>query len=132
MSNLQDTLEALANDFVRDVVLAIRRASLEDLSVLTGGAPSASRAVASARRAPRSSGKRIRRSPAELEAFAEKIVAEVKRHKGGMLAEDLKRAMGVPAGNVGAKVFTIPLGVALDSGKIKKRGSRRATTYFAP
>ena len=52
------------------------------------------------------------------------------QHANGIRAEDLKRAMGVKPGNVGAKKFTKPLSFALAAKKITKREHRRATTYY--
>jgi hypothetical protein len=79
----------------------------------------------------KSTHKRIRRSPLQLEKLANLIVAIVKDHPKGVNAEAIKTRMGIKHGNVGAKVFTKPLGVALASKRIRKTGTRRGTTYFA-
>jgi hypothetical protein len=65
----------------------------------------------------------VRRSPAQLQKLADQLVAVVKAHPRGINAEDIKTKMGIKHGNVGAKVFTKPLGVALASKKIRKSGS---------
>jgi len=115
---LQSTIEALTKDFATKLLHALRHASLDDLS--------------SAKSKPKAKGKRIRRSPQELQRLADHLVAIVMKHPDGIRAEDLKRAFGVKAGNVGAKVFTKPLAFALESKKLAKRGQRRMTTYHAP
>ena len=79
----------------------------------------------------KSTHKRIRRSPLELQKLANLIVAIVKDHPTGVNAEDIKTRMGIKHGNVGAKVFTKPLAVALASKRIRKTGTRRGTRYFA-
>jgi len=122
MSRLHDTIDGLAFEFAHRVLRAVRDASLEE--------------IASGRVAPEpvekpKKGKRVRRSPEELGRLADKIVSLVSRHPKGILAEKLKRAMGVPAGNVGAKAFTKPLSFALASKRIKKLGARRQTIYVA-
>ena len=119
MSRLHRTIDGLAFEFAHRVLRAVRDASLAEI---------ASGRVALAK--PKK-GKRVRRSPEELGRLADKIVSLVSRHPKGILAEKLKRAMGVPAGNVGAKAFTKPLSFALASKRIKKLGARRQTIYVA-
>jgi hypothetical protein len=115
---LRATIETLANEFALRVLEAIREAPLDEL------------VSSEERRPPQPSGKkRVRRSPAQIQEAADRIVAIVKRHPKGIRAEDLKRAMGVAAGNRGAKVFTKPLSLALAAKRITMRGRRRATTY---
>ncbi|HEY1959330.1 MAG TPA: hypothetical protein VGH28_27145 [Polyangiaceae bacterium] len=118
MSTLHQTINALAEKFAHDLVRAMRGASLDEI-------------VGETSAAHRRSSKRIRRSPEELQKLADKIVGLVAKHVDGIRAEELKRMMGVGPGNVGAKVFTKPLGIALASKKIRKKGARRATRYFA-
>ena len=129
---LHATINELASRFAHDLVRALRGASLDEIIAETSAdhsRPTRKRTTAAVART-RSNGKRIRRSAEQLQVFADRIVALVLKHPKGIRAEELKRAMGVAPGNVGAKVFTHPLGVALRSGKIKKRGQRRATLYF--
>jgi hypothetical protein len=121
--SLQSTIDALAKDFAAKVIHALRRASLDDVSRAPRQAAGPSK--------PAAAKKRIRRSPAELQRLADHLVAIVMKHPNGIRAEDLKRAFGVKPGNVGAKVFTRPLAVALQAKKIAKRGQRRKTTYHA-
>jgi hypothetical protein len=122
--NIEATIANLASEFVARILSALREASLGDLETTPQRTRATDAPVSGAR-------KRIRRSPAELQALADKIVAVVKRHPKGIKAEELKRAMGVKPGNIGAKVFTKPLALALASKRITKRGHRRATTYHA-
>ena len=128
---LHATINELASNFAHDLLRALRGASLEEIISETsghgarlargGGGPIPFRAK---------KGKRIRRSPEQLQKVAEQIVAIVKAHPKGINAEAIKAKMGIKSGNVGAKVFTKPLGVALASKKITKRGNRRSTMYF--
>jgi hypothetical protein len=112
---LRSTIEELTRDFTGKVLHALRNASLDELS--------------SQKPAPKP--KRYRRSLQELHRLADHLAAIVRKHPNGIRAEDLKRAFGVKPGNVGAKVFTRPLAVALQTKKIAKRGQRRMTTYHA-
>ncbi len=132
--SLHATINELASKFAHDLLRALRAASLDELVRETApGHVRASSASSHTPRAPqrKSGGKRIRRSPEELNEYANRIVALVAKHPKGIRAEDLKRALGIPPGNIGAKVFTKPLAFALASKKLTKRGARRATTYFA-
>lgn len=70
--------------------------------------------------------KRVRRSAADLQKTAERIVALVKSSKKGISAEKIRAALKVPRSELVG-----PLGLALVSKKIRKRGKKRATTYFA-
>ncbi len=117
-TTLRTTIETLANEFAHRVLEAIREAPLEELEPAAERRPTAP-----------IDKKRVRRSPAQLQNAADQIVAIVKQHPKGIRAEDLKRAMGVKAGNRGAKVFTKPLSLALAAKRITMRGRRRATTY---
>jgi len=130
---LHATLNALASQFAHDLLRALRAASLDDIIAETStehvksARPQSTKVVG----ARAKNGKRIRRSPVQLQVLADHIVALVLKHPKGIRAEELKRAMGVAPGNVGAKVFTKPLAVALASKRISKRGNRRATIYAA-
>jgi len=126
---LHDTIDALAEEFARRLLRALRSASLDELAEVTGSPTSAKTSRGPASRPP--GAKRRRRSPEELRRLADYLVTLVMKKPKGIRAEDLKRAMGVPPGNVGAKAFTKPLSVALASKRIKKRGARRWTTYHA-
>ena len=129
---LHATINELASQISHDLVRALRGASLDDIIAETSRSHvrHQTRSPQAAGTRPKN-GKRTRRSADQLQQLANHIIALVLKHPKGIKAEELKRAMGVAPGNVGAKVFTKPLAVALASKKISKRGKRRATVYTA-
>jgi len=133
MPTLHATINALASEFAHDLLRALRDAPLKDIVAETSSGHVQRRAARRVSDGTKSIAghKRVRRSPETLKKLADQIVALVAKHPKGIRAEELKAAMGVKPGNVGAKVFTKPLSVALASKKIRKRGHRRATTYFS-
>ena len=133
MSNLKNQIENLASEFAQGVLAAIRSASLEDLS--QSGASPASKAKGGARRdapaatrAPkRGRGGRLpRRSDEEIGAVGQKIIELLQGHVEGLRAEQIREALGLEA-----KELPRPLKELLGSKKVKTKGQKRATTYFA-
>jgi hypothetical protein len=127
MSTLQATINALAAEFANNILRALRNASLDELVSGTGGTSHTKRAR-SARlvAAPRRSGGRLhRRSEAQLEKVVEQIVSFVSHHANGVNAEAIKAHLKLQR-----KELPRPLGMALASKKIRKKGVKRATTYF--
>jgi hypothetical protein len=137
MSNLKSTIEGLANDFALSIINALRSASIDELTAVTGGGPA--RAVArAARPAPapvaaeaggrrRAAGGRLgRRSPADIGRMVENIVDVLQQHPEGLRAEQIREALSCQA-----KELPRPLADALAEGRISKSGQKRATTYFA-
>jgi hypothetical protein len=57
---------------------------------------------------------------------ADGIVSLVKKHKGGLRAEQIRAELGIAK-----KEWARPLEDALASKKLTKKGEKRATTYFA-
>jgi hypothetical protein len=146
MADLKTVIAKLASNLAAEVVAAVRHMSLDELAGLDR--PTVTRPIRRRRGRPRktdvvqaktwgdwgpraSKRPRVRRSPAHLQKLADRIVAIVKAHPNGINAEDIKTKMGIRHGNVGAKVFTKPLAVALASKEIRKSGIRRGTRYFA-
>ena len=78
-----------------------------------------------------SKGYGVRRSSEELHKLANEIVAIVKAHPKGIRTVDIKAKMGFDSGHARWKLFAKPLSLALASKKIRKRGERNSTTYFA-
>jgi hypothetical protein len=130
MSTLHSKLSSLADSFASAVLEAIQGASLAEL--LTESRVPASRArrepANGAPRAPRSrsAGRLKRRSPDDIAEALDKIVALVKKNKGGLRAEQIRDQLGMLA-----KEMPRVLKEGLAKKQLKSRGQKRATTYFA-
>jgi hypothetical protein len=119
MSTLHATLESLAKKFAADIVKALRSLSLDDL--LAESRSAAPRASANAKSA---GVKRTRASGSATTVDA--IVSELKKHKAGLRAEHLRKALGASK-----PAFNYYAAKAISEKKIRKTGKKRATTYFA-
>lgn len=143
--SLQTQLNHLASSFTQAVIAAIREVSLEELVAETGGLkgmprPPAGRsaAVTSSRgrgRVPRretgpsrrSSSRRLkRRSHDDIEKALGEIVSLVENSPRGMRAEQIRSELGMQA-----KELPRVLGEGLATRRLRKRGHKRATTYYA-
>jgi hypothetical protein len=134
MSNLHARLNDLATSFADAVLAAIRTASLDEL---TGG-----RATANGRRAgggavasgggqretlKKASGRLPRRSPEDIAQTLELVVAAVKKTKDkGMRAEEIRKELQLDVREVPR---VLKEGVAKK--RLRSKGQKRATTYFA-
>jgi hypothetical protein len=136
MPNLRSTLDALTASFTSSILEAIRSASLDELLVAPNGGGSRA-ARAPARRtavsvAPKpspkktTSGRLRRRSPEEIAGALESIVALVKKNKEGLRAEQIRAELGLEA-----KELPRILKEGLAARKLRSKGRKRATTYFA-
>jgi hypothetical protein len=138
-TSLKSTVESLAASFAHQVLDALRSLSLEEIlaaSRQTGRA----RAPVTASAAPRSNGARAgrlapakvengrlaRRSAEDIDGAVDRIVAVLKKHRGGLRAEQLRAELGVAR-----KELPRPIARALADRRITKKGEKRATTYFA-
>jgi hypothetical protein len=131
MPDLRSSIQNLAQAFAAGVLNAIRSSSLEDILAETkGGAkrgPGRPPGKRGPGRPPGSSSKRLaRRSSTDLAAVTESIVALVKKHPKGLRAEQIRAELGIAK-----KEWMRPLGLALNSKKLTKKGEKRSTTYFA-
>lgn len=72
------------------------------------------------------SGKRIRRSEADLAKMGEDVVKLLQKNKGGLRMEAINAELGTDT-----KTLMRPMMKLLEEGRIRKEGERRATTYFA-
>lgn len=127
MSNLRNTLEALAARFAESVIDALRSASLEEITGVTSGArgarPRAAATETSAKK--RGGGGRLaRRTADDIQGMVQTIVDLVAKHEGGLRAEQIRASLGVDA-----KELPRPLAEAVASGALTKSGQKRATTY---
>jgi hypothetical protein len=130
MSSLKTSLESLAATFAADVVRAIQGTSLKELSSEVGGASKRGRPAAvspSPKGVKPSTGGRLqRRSAADIGEALDKIVTLLKGHKQGLRAEQIRQGL-----HMQAKEMPRVLSEGLVKRKLKKKGQKRATTYFA-
>ena len=153
MSNqksLQEAVHNLATKFAADLVEAIRNAPVGDFMALLGsGSPVATRPRKDVPK-KRASWRRIRRfksaiprakvtakslaeahrlqrrTKKEIEELVEEIASIVRSRPDGITAEVLRGQL-----KIDRRELPIPLKLALSSGKIRKLGHRRSTTYLA-
>ncbi|MGD0674941.1 MAG: hypothetical protein ABSC94_05945 [Polyangiaceae bacterium] len=130
--SLRSQINALATSFANDILGAIRRASLDDLRVETSiPARSHSAAVVEVKSAPRvarpsASGRLPRRSSEDILELLNQIVAVVKKSKTGLRAEQIRSELSLQSKELPR---VLKEGLALK--KLKSKGQKRATTYFA-
>jgi hypothetical protein len=132
---LHATINELASNFAHDLLRTFRRASLQDILAETSAGhtrrgPGRPRAQIAGGAVPihtkRKGARLARRSLADITKMAENIIALVKSSKKGINAEGIKKTLKIER-----RELPRPLGLALKSKKITKRGKKRATTYFA-
>jgi hypothetical protein len=130
--SLRSHLADLADSFATAVLSAIRSASLEELLAESGGprrgAPRSAAGARSAPRSPRGSspGRLPRRSADDIAHVLDSVTSLVKKHKEGLRAEQIREELGLQA-----KELPRVLKEGLSSRKLKSKGQKRATTYFA-
>jgi hypothetical protein len=130
MNDLKKTIEDLASDFAMSIIGALRSASLGELIALAGPRARVARvgrpAVAEAGTRRRGRGGRLgRRSASDIGRMIDDIVSLLQQHPGGLRAEQIRKALGVEA-----KELPRPLTEGVNSGRLRKEGQKRATTYF--
>jgi hypothetical protein len=130
MSNLRSRLADLASTFTDSVIDAIRSTSLEELLTESGSRPKTRQAEAPTRTAPKvarpASGRLPRRSAEDIAGELDRIVSLVQKHKDGLRAEQIRAELGLQA-----KELPRVLKEGLSSKKLRSKGQKRATTYFA-
>jgi hypothetical protein len=156
--SLHSQLDQLASSFAQAVFQAIRELSLEELVAETGGlrgmkmAPGPVRparparparqvrperesrgrrsgraATRGPRRSSRGPSRRLkRRSRDEIQSALGAIVSLVEKRPRGLRAEQIRSELGMEA-----KEMPRVLGEGLATRKLRKRGQKRATTYYA-
>lgn len=143
MADIQSSLQALANTFVQGVLKTLSTASLHELSALTSvagdrrgrlpaaGLDGARKGRAGAAPAGKPSkgrgngGRRIRRSSGDVVSLSEKVAEFVREAGGDVAVSDIAKALDVDTADI-----TRPVAIALQAGKITKRGEKRLTRYF--
>jgi hypothetical protein len=131
---LRSNLAVLAASFANAVLDAIRGASLEELLSEAGagpqrrgpGRPRKSATTSAAASSRRSSGRLARRSPEQIAKALDQVVALVKGKKDGLRAEQIRAALKMQS-----KEMPRVLKEGLAKKKLKSKGQKRATTYFA-
>ncbi len=126
---LHSRLAVLADSFANAVLDAIRGAPLEEL--LGGTSAERTSAVRRSTPAPRSvrassSGRLKRRSDEDIAKALEEIQGLLRRHKDGLRAEQIRKSLQMQS-----KEMPRVLADGLAKRKLKKRGQKRATTYYA-
>jgi hypothetical protein len=139
MLNLRTTLDTLAASFAANVLAAIRGASLQELLAESSGVPrrgpgrprgggtTAGNPGPRVSVARKSKGGRLaRRSPAEIARTLEAIVVLLRKNKEGLRSEQIRKALRLD-------VREVPrvLREGLAKKKLKAKGQKRSTTYFA-
>jgi hypothetical protein len=132
-SSLRSALDTLAHSFASGVLAAIRGASIEDL-LAESGAPrrAASRprggGTTAGNPGPRKTrgGRLARRSAEDIAKAVGQVVATVKKNKDGLRAEQIRMLLGLDVREVPRILKT-----GVQSKKLRSKGHKRATTYFA-
>jgi hypothetical protein len=125
---LHSQLAALADNFANAVLDAIRGASLEELLGDGKSRPSAPTRSKVGPRPVRASspGRLKRRSPDDIAESLEQVYGLLKRHRDGLRAEQIRDALTMQS-----KEMPRILAEGLAKRKLRKKGQKRATTYFA-
>jgi hypothetical protein len=128
---LKADIDALVSQFASDLEAIVRRAAVQAVTGALGGTAPAAAAAAKPGPKPKASvaskngGKRVRRSPEQIKATADKIAAYVKANPGSN-AEKIKKALGIAKNE-----WLAPLAVLMDGKRLTSKGEKRATTYSA-
>jgi hypothetical protein len=131
MPTLRSQLTDLASNFSDAVIEAIRTTSLEELLSESGSRPRTVRTEAAPKLAVKavratSPGRLARRSADDIAAELDRIVALVQKHRDGLRAEQIRTELGMQA-----KELPRVLKEGLNARKLRSKGQKRATTYFA-
>lgn len=121
-------LASLADSFASSVLDAVRSTSLEELLSGTGAGSKRGRPATAAIKPARQkgSGRLRRRSPADIEKAVNHVVALVKGQREGLRAEQIRARL-----HMEPKEMPRVLAEGLAKRKLRKKGQKRATTYFA-
>ncbi len=140
---MKSQIDALTAKFAADIEAVVRKEMMASLqqamsSWSGGGAPAkgapAAKAEATtpqkaaggtAKKKAAAKGKRIRRSPEQIKAAADKIHAYVRQNPNSN-AEKIKKALGIAANE-----WSLPVGELLAGGRLLAKGEKRSTTYTA-
>ena len=129
--NVDVEIRACVDSFVNDLTNIVKRSALEQVLEAVSGAMDApakakrgpGRPRKNAVAAPSKSGKRIRRSSANVGQMTENALAHIKANAGCSVGE-LGKALGATT-----KDLRLPLQKLLADGKVKTKGQKRGTRY---
>jgi hypothetical protein len=126
-SSLRSRLGELAFAFASEIVDAIRSSSLQELLAQSSGATGVGRTAGHSPRSAASGrrGRLARRSESDIEGVSDRIATLLRKHRGGLRAEQIRQELGLPASELSR-----PLKQGLSSGRFSKTGRKRATVYF--
>jgi hypothetical protein len=128
--SIQQTVESLTNDLVAGIVDAIKGASLVDLLAETdAGAKRGlgrSAVMTGSSSAAAKGGRLARRSADDIAAALAQVQGLLKKHKDGLRAEQIRDTLRIQS-----KEMPRVLSDGLAKRKLRKKGQKRATTYFA-
>ena len=144
-NDIESQIRSRIEAFTEELASLVKLAALESVNEALGGAAPArrpgrprktsGRKTKSVRRAkagrPKATkarkakgGKRIRRSPEQLEAMAETVLTHVRANPGDRL-EQISAKLRIPS-----KELKRPVAALLDAKKLRTTGQRRGTKYF--
>ena len=123
MATLQSTIQSLAQNFATDLVAALRSMSLEEILGATGKAAASRTTTSTPKKRGRPAGSKDKGPKSALSVDA--IIAELEKHKSGLRAEHLRKALGASK-----NTFNYHASKALQAKAVRKTGEKRATTYF--
>jgi hypothetical protein len=132
MNTLHSRIQAITADFCDALLVAIRGASIEELTGNAGPAQRSARAATHDDAPPASrpvktgkGGRLARRSDEDIALVVQDILTCVAKHPEGIRAEELRSELGLAKNEIGK-----PIMAALASGALRKEGWKRATCYF--
>jgi hypothetical protein len=127
MSDFNDQISKLVNEFVSQVAALARRAAMDTLqSALAGALPGGGRrgraviALPAGGRRP----KGAKRPAGEIERTKERVYAYIKENPGQRI-EQINKSLGTTT-----KDMTLPIKKLLADKAVRTEGEKRATTYF--
>jgi hypothetical protein len=132
MSTLRDRLTDLAQSFADEVIAALRGASLDDFLSERGARQFGARRLERGRnqqarpRPVAKPGRLRRRSPEEIARAVDLVAKLVKSRPRGMRAEEVRKTLGLDVREM-PRILT----EGLVKKKLRSKGQKRATTYFA-
>jgi hypothetical protein len=143
-NDIKDRITQASQTFVNDIVSIFANAFANTASGLADSKPGRGAAkqaaakpvkgkpgrpakAAKAQPAPKAeSGKRVRRTEADLAKMGEDVVKLLQKNKGGLRMEAINAELGTDT-----KTLMRPMMKLFEDNRIRKEGERRATTYFA-
>lgn len=131
MNDLERRIQERVDAFVSEITALVREAAIESVRDALGGkavaAPRGRRAAAPAagrRRGSSASDSRGRRSAADIDQAAQRILTFVSDHEG-VRADEIARALGATT-----KELQLPMRKLVKQGELSTKGQKRATRYY--